>query len=352
MNIEVTTNVFDLSKVEESIETSQLVYGSENNKVTANAPVASRAYIENKHLYSPIKRSLVIQLAQNGKIRGHIFLIERCYSLNGEKHPILVASDLVSKADIPGASLIIFRKAIQNSQAEKIPLLNFSNQDSDKIYSEIMKVEPVVELDFHLGCFNLKSLFYTVNQYLRPHSNFSIVLNGEKVKIAHKNLEIRLISEFDTVIDSFFENLERESISLGLRSSKILNWRFNPSNEIDYARILIFKKETVVGYLVVCERLFMGLKLLVIVDSILWKLGAIEIHKIKKALKKAYPGATAFLWTSNQLQNNRALGNFKGLMVPRSISPDRVKFYLSGASDEFKENLKRAHLTLFDTDIL
>lgn len=352
MNIEVTTNIFDLSRVEESIETSQLVYGNENNKVSSNAPVSSRAYIENKHLHSPIQRSLIIQLVQKGKIRGHIFLIKRGYSFDGKQHPILVASDLVSKADIPGASLIIFRKAIQNSQTSNIPLLNFSNKDSDKIYSQIMKVEPVIELNFHLGCFNFKSFFEIFSRELKPQSHDSIVLNGEKVKIIHKNLELRLISEFDTVIDSFFHRLERQNIFLGQRSSKILNWRFNPSNEIDYARILILKKETVVGYLVVCEKLFMGLKLLVIVDYILWNLKVIEIYKIKKALKKAYPGAAACLWTSNRIHKNRALGNFKGLVVPRSISPERVKFYLSGGSDDFQENLKKAYLTLFDTDIL
>jgi hypothetical protein len=352
MNIEVTTNEFNLSRVEESIETSRLVYGNENKKITANAPVTSRAYIENKHLHSPIKRSLVIQLVQKGKIRGHIYLIERCYSFNGEQHPILVASDLVSKADIPGASLIIFRKAMQNSRANNIPLLNFSNKDSDKIYTQIMKVEPVIELDFQLGCFNLKSLYGILSKDLKPQSNDFISFNGEKVMTSNSNLEIRLIAEFDTAIDSFFERLERESVFLGKRSSKILNWRFNPSNEIDYARILILKRETVVGYLVVCERFFKGVRLLVIVDYVLWNLSAIEIYKIKKQLKKAYPGAIACLWTLNRLDKNRALSNFKGLTVPRFFSPERVKFYLSGGSDVFKENLKRAHLTLFDTDIL
>ncbi len=352
MNFNVTTHIFDLSKVEESIETSQLVYGNENYKVTPNAPVTSRAYIENKHLHSPIKESFVIQLVQEGKIRGHIFLIERCYLFNDKQLPILVASDLVSKADIPGASLLIFRKAIQISKSSNIPLLNFSNKDSDKLYSEIMKVEPVVELDFYLGCFNLKSLFGILNENLRLQSHNSTVLKRGKVKVAHKNLEVQLITEFDTNIDNFLEKLESEGIFFGQRSSKILNWRFNPSNEIDYARILIMKKETVVGYLVVCQRFFKGLKILMIVDYVFWNLGAIEVYKIKKLLKRAYPRATACVWTSNRLHKNKALGDFKGLRVPKSILPERVKFYLSGASDDFKENLKRAHLTLFDTDIL
>lgn len=352
MNFKVTSHIFDLLKVEESIETSQLVYGNENNKVTPNAPVTSRAYIENKHLLSPIKESLVIQLVQEGKIRGHIFLIERYYFFNDEQHQILVASDLVSKADVPGASLLIFRKAIQIGKSNNIPLLNFSNKESDKIYSEIMKVKPIIELNFQLGCLNLKSFCGILNKDLKPYSKNSILFNGGKVKIARRNLELRLISEFDTVIDSFFERLEREGTFLGKRSSEILNWRFNPANEIDYARFLILRKEEVVGYLVVCERSFKGLRLLVIVDFILWNLSAIEIYRIKKQIKKAYPHTSACLWISNRIQKNRALGNFKGLTVPRFISPERVKFYVFGGSEVFKENLKTAHLTLFDTDIL
>ena len=352
MTIEVTTHIFDFSRIKESIETSQLVYGSESKKITANAPVSSKAYIENKHLYNPMKRSLVIQLVQKGKIRGHIFLIERCFVFNGEKHPILVASDLVSKVDIPGASLIIFRKAMQTSQANNIPLLNFSNKDSDKIYSQLMKVEPVIELDFQLSYFNLKSLFLILSKKLNFQSESSIVFMNNKVKTLNKNLKIRLIPDFDKTIDVFFEKLEKNSVFLGKRSSKILNWRFNPSNEIDYARILISREETVIGYLVVCERTFKGLRLLMIVDYIMWNLSTIEIYKIKKELKKAYPGAVACLCSSNLLHKNRVLGKFKGLTIPRRFSPERVKFYLSGGSESLQMNLKKAHLTLFDTDIL
>jgi hypothetical protein len=352
MTIEVTTNIFDLSRVKESIETSQLVYGNESKKVTANAPVSSRAYIENKHLYNPMNRSLVIQLVQKRKIRGHIFLIERCFVFNGEQHPILVASDLVSKADIPGASLIIFRKAMQYCKIHNIPLVNFSNKDSDKIYSQIMKIEPVIEIDFQVGYLNLKSLFVILNKQLNFQSKSSMIFITNKVKILNKNLEIRLIPQFDKTIDTFFEKLEKDNIFFGKRSSKILNWRFNPTNEIDYARILIFREEIVVGYLVVCERAFKGLKLLIIVDYVMWNLNTIEIYRIKKELKKAYPGAAACIWSSNLLHNNRVLGKFKGLTIPRRFSPERVKFYLSGGSEKFQMNLKKAHLTLFDTDIL
>jgi hypothetical protein len=352
MIIEVTTEKFDVTKVKESIETSQLVYGNEKNKITANAPVTSRMYIENKHLHNPIKGSIVIQLVQREQIRGHIFLIERCFVFDGEQQPILVASDLVSKVDIPGASLIIFRKAVQHCKDRNIPLVNFSNKDSDKIYSQIMRIEPVIELDFQLGYFNLRSIFLILRKQLNFQSEPALVLISNKVKVIDKKLKIRLIPDFDESIDAFFGKLEKENVFFGKRSSEILNWRFNPSNEIDYARILISREEIVVGYLVLCERTFKGLRFLMIVDYVMWNLSTIEIYRIKKELKKAYPGAAACLWSSNLLHKNRALGKFKGLTIPRRFSPERVKFYLSGGSNSLKMNLKKAHLTLFDTDIL
>ena len=338
--------------IKDSIDTSQLVYGNEESKISPNAPVTTKTYIENKHLHNPIKASLVIQLVQKGQIRGHIFLIERGFIFDGEQYPILVASDLVSKADIPGAGLIIFRKALQHCKASNKPLLNFSNKNSDKIYSQLMKVKPVIELDFQVGNFNLKSLYLFFSKRTKFPFNSSAFFVSTKENIVLKNLKIRTTPEFDKTIDAFFEKLEKENTFFGRRSSEILNWRFNISNEIVYTKILIYKEEEVVGYMVLCERVFRGISLLMIVDYIFWNLNRFEIQKIKGMLKKAYPGSIACLWASNLVHKNRALGKFIGLTVPRRFSPERIKFYLSGGDEGFEENLKKSHITLFDTDIL
>ncbi len=352
MNIEIKTEEFNVSKIDEAIETSQLVYGDTEGKIKSNAPVTSREYVENKHIDNPIKNSLIIQLLQKELIRGHLFLVRRCFVFDNKQIPILVASDLVSKADIPGASLIIFRNAIQESKASDFPLLNFSNRGSDKIYAQVLKTKPVLELDFQLLSFSIKSLFAILIKSSNFQFNASSICIGDKEKVIDKNFSIRFVGKFDESIDTFFERLEHEGICFGKRSSKILNWRFSPSNEILYDRVMILKEGVVVGYLVVCKRVFNGLRILIIVDSIIWNLNTVEIHKIKREIMKSSPRVVACLWASNLLHKNRELGKFKGLTIPRRYLPERVKFYLWGGDDSLHNNFKKSYLTLFDTDIL
>jgi hypothetical protein len=350
--IEIKIEDFDCSKVNQAIETSELVYGSEMNKIAANAPVTSPAYIENKHLNNPIKNSTIVKLVQDKEIRGHLFLIERIFIFNGLQNSILVASDLVSKANFPGASLAIFRKAVQFSNERGIPLINFSNKDSDKIYTHMMKMEPVIELDFELSVPNLKVLFNGIAKQIKYKSNSSAAHLNSNTKIIDKNLMIRSIPEFDETINYFIAKLENEDIFLGKRNSEILNWRFNPSNENRYARILIIKKQEVTGYLVVCERVVKGIKILMIVDYLIWNLSKPQIKMIEKELKRSYSNVMAYLWCSNLNHKNQTLGKFVGFTIPKRLLPGRVKFYLSGDDKNFRENLEKTHLTLFDTDIL
>jgi len=352
VNTKINIEEFSISKIVEAIETSQLVYGNEEDKIRANAPVTSREYLQNKHIDNPVKNSLVIQLVQKEQIRGHIFLVRRCFVFDSQQFPILVASDLVSKADFPGASLIIFRKALQQSKANNFALLNFSNKDSDKIYTQILKIKPVVELDFQLWYLSIDSLFRILIKPFKLQTNIAPIFVSDNEKVVHKNVKIQFVPRFDESIDPFFEKLEKEEIYFGKRSSKILNWRFNPSNEILYNRVKILKEGSIAGYLVVCERTFIGIRILLIVDSIICNLSTFEIHRIKREIMKSSPGVVACFCVSNLLHKNRALGKYKGLTIPRRFLPERVKFYLSNGDETLHNNFKKSHLTLFDTDIL
>jgi hypothetical protein len=352
MNLELRLQKFTVPMINDSILTSQLVYGNEKSKISPNAPVTTDTYIKNKHLGNPVKESLVIQLVQKEQIRGHIFLIERCFIFHGLQKPVLVASDLVSKVDIPGAGILIYRKALQYCKENNVPLLNFSNNKSDQIYSQIMKMKPTVELDFQLGFFNYKSLLLNLIRNKKSETNEQKVYLESDPCLHYKNLSFQVVSEFTESIDEFLETLEKKHFCLGRRDSKILNWRFNSANQLNYLRILIIKEEKIVGYLVVCERLIKGKNLLVIIDFVILVLNSVEIRNLQKVLKKLYPNALACLWISNSHHTQKDLTKFKGLFVPKKFSPERVKFYLSTADESFKSSLKNAHLTLFDTDIL
>jgi hypothetical protein len=349
--IKVTLQKYSLFRIKESIETAKLVYGSERGKDTANSPVTSTAYLENKHLHNPTNESLIIQFLQDEDIRGHIFLIERGFILDGELNPVLVASDLVSKADIPGASIIIYRKALQYCKENDVPFLNFSNKKSDQIYSQIMKMIPVVELDFQLGNFNYKALLLNLIRHKRIEKNEKSYFHKSDGSLDNENLTYRIIPKFTDSIDTFLESLEKKNISFGKRDSKILNWRFNSANQLHYARILIIRDGKICGYLVVCERLIKEKRLLVIVDFVIWMLNSREIRKLRKTLNKLFPNSIACLWVSNSQHTQKNLGNFKGFTVPKRLSPERLKFYLSSNDERFKLGLREAHLTLFDTDI-
>ena len=352
MKIEIKAEEFSILKVNETIETSQLVYGDEKSKLTANAPVTSAAYIENKHLLNPIAKSTVINLVQNEKVRGHIFLIERCFVFGGKCEPIIVASDLVSKANIPGSGVIIFRKAIKLCEDKKVPLLNFSNKDSDLIYSQILKIDPVIELDFQVGNINLKALLFSLIRKPKIQIKSHEPKASNKLMDKKRNFGIQIVSAFDFLIDDFLGKIENEDTYFGKRSSRILNWRFNSANGLDYHRILVKRDFEIVGYLIVCKRIFKGIKLLIIVDFVLLKLDSRERRELQKKLKKVYSDTCACLWVSNLNHTQGKFGKFRGLTIPRMLSPIRVKFYLSGSDESFKKSLKSAFLTLFDTDLL
>jgi hypothetical protein len=136
-------------------------------------------------LRNPINESLIIQFVQKGQTRGHIFLVERYFIFNGTKESILVASDLVSKSDIPGSSLIIYKKALQHCKENKIALLNFSNKYSDQIYSQIMKIEPTLELDFQLGNFNYMEFFRILIKKLGFQTREKKILPATNMHFAH-----------------------------------------------------------------------------------------------------------------------------------------------------------------------
>jgi hypothetical protein len=352
MKIEIKTMKFSPSQVREAIETSKLVYGDETDQIKPNAPVTCSPYVENKHLLNPLDRSIVIQLVQNDQVRGHIFLLERLFVFRHKQEQILVASDLVAKTNFPGSSLVLFRKAMSHCEDKKIPLLNFSNKESDLIYSKIMKIKPVIELDFKLGNFNLKSLFLNLNIIRNSLIVRHLSKTSSKPGHIQGNLQTQVVSEFNFLIDDFLDKLENHSICFGKRSSKILNWRFNKSNELDYDRILIYKGKEIVGYLVVCKRILKGIKFLIIVDFVLWQLNRKEKKNIQRVLKRMYSDTFACLWASNLQDTQMMLGKFSGFVLPRMFLQSRVKFYLSGGDENFERSLKFSFLTLFDTDIL
>jgi hypothetical protein len=352
MNSKILLDVFKEVEIPKSIEINSLVYGSGQHKEFANAPVTDIDYIRNKHLNNPLGFSTRIVIQENDSNTGQIFVIPRAFCLKGEIYQFMVASDLVSKSKIPGGGVILFKETRKLARLQKKPLLNFSNKKSDRIYSSILKMEPILELDFNLlnlkihKIFLVKSLLLLKNQITPKNQDIN------ECELNKKMLKFEKMENFDERIEVFLRNLIEGEENLGFRSSKILNWRFHSSNNVEYTKLLIQRDGEVKGYVVLCEKDYKGMQFGVIVDSILVDFDRKELKIIKKKLLDILPRAIGIIGVRNKESKCSIISQFGGISIPKKFLPNRVKFYLSNSDGHLIDYFKRAHLTLFDTDIL
>jgi hypothetical protein len=266
-------------------------------------------------------------------------------------HEFFVASDLVSKSKTPGGGIFLFKEAQRLTKSQKKPLLNFSNIKSERIYSSILRIQPILELDFSILSFNFRNTVVPKKISLLKNRNTSQTKN---INIIYKNrrIEFEKIETFDARTEKFLREKIPIEENIGYRSSDILNWRFTDSNKQKYTRLLIQMSGEIIGFTVLSEKIYMKRKFAVIVDSIVVNSNQKQMKLIKNKLLDIFPYVSAIIEIRNRNSESSVISQFRGLNVPRKLLPERIRFYLSNIDPNLISYFNRAHLTLFDTDIL
>jgi hypothetical protein len=349
MKSRIVVESFEKVKIEEVLSTSRLVYGKSDDKEIPNNPVLEVPYVVNKHLSNPLGNSILIQFIEDNVCNGHLFLQKRSLMVGQSVFPVYVASDLVSRTISPAGSLILFREAMKISSSTKTPLVNFSNKNSDPLYSKILRKPPLLELDFRVQKINynlvFNSLRFKLYEKLRQYHFFTKRHHWKKDPV-----ELIEVASFDTNFETCLDL--KEEMEASNRGFISLNWRFHPHNRIEYKRYLLKIGSTTHGYLVLSERTILKCRFLIVLDYV----GCPALKTKKKEIListfRNNSNSLGVVSISNSGSRCECFINSGGYLVWKKFLPNRVKFYFHGLSQEEEVEAAGAHLTLFDTDIL
>jgi hypothetical protein len=348
---EICSDVFEESKLSTALAVGSLVYGKEEGKRNPGNPVLSLGYLRNKHLDSPFGQSYYLYKPEKAMIAGHIFLQRRRYLNKNVPSEIFLASDLISKSSKPFGGLMLFKKAVFISKEVDQPLINLSNKESSTIYSSFLDMKPVIQLEFRASITNLNSMFLRRRQKV---SSQKFRVFGKLVeKLFRRELQFKLVEKYGEEIDNFLERELSVIELIGERNSKILNWRFHPSNEQKYAKFEVFNSDQFIGYFVFNLTRHNGKNIIILMDFFLEnptrKIGSAAL----KAVSREFPEAKLILIALN-MKSNSASKVFRAntLKVPKIFVPQELPFYITESQKSIAHLFPSSHLTLFDTDIL
>lgn len=338
------------SQLELALEISSLVYGYGEGKKLPGNPVLSIEYFRNKHLNSPSGESIYIRKFEDDVVVGHIFLQKREFLKCGKPFLSFYASDLVSKSNRPLGGVQLFKKAKSISEEFSSPFINLSNNDSKNIYERFLKMRPKIELDFRVAPLNLN--FTNFAQIKRVFDFGSEFVRRIANQLIGDIYQFSTIDEFNEELDRFLDANIGESELIGRRNSRIINWRFNATNQKDYFRVQVTSKKEVIGYFVFTTTNFFGKEIVVLVDFFVNRPSIRLGLALLNYAAHVFPSANLFLVPCNMNSEiaKRTFG-FSTFRVPGRLIPQRIPLYVTDSNSILSGALMRSHLTLFDTDI-
>lgn len=292
-----------------------------------------------RHMESPRGPSATVELMDGEDSVGRMWIRTHSWSIHGQ--PLVAANpiDFLIREDhrrLP-AFMALFNATMTESQRLGDLVYHTSNPQTDDLYSKLMKLKPVAELDgavvpvhpfraaaiggiLRLGLAGraLDSLF---SAFLRGLAQVSRLTGVRLSEAPPPEVQDHLISAF----------LAEESVC-NMRTGDHRAWRFQGAGSVHYDQRWIFRGRRALGYVVTTDRDVESLKARWVVDivmpgrpsrAVIWAMW------LQQAARAARAGRDALFFLSNQRNTSLAhLASLPMVRIPRPRLPQRVPVFV------------------------